>query len=62
MISEILNEMIQSMDQEIEKQTMTLINHKVFKEKLKQKTDMYGYQSDDSGSDLWGCCSCLPFT
>lgn len=61
LFSEILNEMIQSMDQEIENQTTTLINHKVFKDK--QKSDLYGYQSDDSVTpNLWGCCSCLPFT
>ena len=55
--SEILNEMIQSIDREIENQTKTLINHKVFKAKLKQK-ELFTYKSEDSG--LCGCCSCLP--
>ncbi|KAL5257416.1 hypothetical protein ACHWQZ_G012384 [Mnemiopsis leidyi] len=57
LFSEILNEMIQSIDREIENQTKTLINHKVFKAKLKQK-ELFSYKSEDPG--LCGCCSCLP--
>ena len=40
--------MIQSIDREIENQTKTLINHKVFKAKLKQK-ELFTYKSDEPG-------------
>jgi hypothetical protein len=54
-----MNEMIQSIDREIERQTKALVNHKVFKAKFSKQDKYLSYASEEGSGLCSGCCGCL---